>query len=98
MIYFEWDPLKAESNIRKHGVSFEEAADAFLDPSAISALNRVVNGEQRWQTIGMVKGVLLLFIARTVHTSEGEDEVVRVISARKALRKERRAYEERSED
>ena len=98
MTYFEWDPLKAESNIRKHGVSFEEAVDAFLDPSAISTLNRVVHGEQRWQTIGMVTGVLLLFIAHTVHTSEGEDEVVRVISARKALRKERRAYEERSED
>jgi uncharacterized protein len=88
---FEWDDKKAASNFRKHGVRFEEAALVFNDPFSLSAQDRIENGEQRWQTIGMAGGCLLLLVA---HTVQFEDiEVVRIISARPADRKERKRYE-----
>lgn len=91
--YFEWDDNKAESNFRKHGIRFEEAALAFDDPFAVSEQNRIENGEQRWQTIGMAGGCLLLLVAHTVRFEHDGIEVVRIISARRVDRKERRRYE-----
>ena len=88
---FEWDERKAEANYRKHGIRFEEAALAFNDPFSLSEQDRIENGEQRWQTTGMVGGYLLLLVAHTVQF-EGV-EVVRIISARPADRKERKRYE-----
>jgi uncharacterized DUF497 family protein len=58
MIWFEWDPIKARANKRKHGVSFEIARYAFDDPDAVADHDRIEDGERRWQTIGMVNGVL----------------------------------------
>ena len=96
MMLFEWDEAKAESNRRKHGVSFELAAEVFDDPYAVAEQDRVEDGEPRWQTIGMVEGVVVLLVAHTVQ--EGEpDETVRIITARKATRKERERYEENRE-
>ena len=92
-INFEWDETKALVNLKKHHVSFELAARVFLDPLALSYQNRVENGEQRWQTLGMVDGLLLLLVAHTVRIAEGE-ETIRIISARKADKKERKQYEE----
>jgi len=92
--YFEWDDQKAEINYRKHGVRFEEAALAFDDPFAISNQDRIENSEQRWQTIGMVGGCLLLLVAHTVRFEDEGIEVVRIISARRTDQKERRRYEE----
>jgi uncharacterized DUF497 family protein len=90
---FEWDEAKAERNFRKHGVSFKSAVLVFEDDFAIMTLDRIVHGEQRWQTIGMScdsDGCLLLLIA---HTVQHEDvEIVRIISARRATRQERRLY------
>ncbi|WP_258584544.1 BrnT family toxin [Mesorhizobium sp. AR02] len=79
------------SNLRKHGVSFEVAARAFLDPFALTVQDRVEEGEYRWQTIGAVDGTLVLLIA---HADREEDgiEVIRIISARLATPKERRSY------
>ena len=91
--YFEWDGRKAEINFRKHGVRFEEAALVFDDPFALSEQDRIENGEQRWQTIGMVGGCLLLLVAHTVRFEEKGVEVIRIISARRVNRKERRRYE-----
>jgi uncharacterized DUF497 family protein len=91
--YFEWDDKKSENNFRKHGVRFEEAALAFDDPLAVSVQDRIENGEERWQTIGMSGGCLLLLVAHTVRDDEDGMEVVRIISARRAERKERRRYE-----
>ena len=54
---FEWDPAKAADNVRKHRVSFETAARAFADPFALSAQDRVENGEWRWQTLGRVAAI-----------------------------------------
>jgi uncharacterized DUF497 family protein len=67
----------------------------FLDPLHISRQDRSVEGEERWQTIGMVNGVLLILVAYTV--IEEEDEVIRIISARRVTRQERIEYEEAHE-
>lgn len=91
-INFEWDDAKARSNIKKHHVSFEIAARVFLDPLALTHQDRIENGEYRWQTLGMVDGFLLLLVAHTVH-HENEGEIIEIISARKADKKERTYYE-----
>ena len=96
-VRFEWDETKNLSNRRKHGVSFEEACQVFLDPLYVSVQDRIEGGESRWQTLGLVEGVLLLTVAHTVR-EELEDgalvDVIRIISARHATRKERRRYED----
>jgi len=92
-IRFEWNDENAARHLKKHGVSFEVAARVFADPFALTVQDRIENGEQRWQTIGMVDGHLLLLVAHTV----GEDEtteVIYIISARKADAKERKRYEQ----
>lgn len=92
-IRFEWDAAKAAANQRKHGVSFELAIRVFSDPLAFSRQDRIEDGEQRWQTLGMVGSVLLLLVAHTVR-EDGDGEVIRIISARAATRKEKRDYEQ----
>lgn len=79
--------------MRKHGVSFELAMRVFSDPFALSEQDRIEEGERRWQTLGMVEGVLLLLVAHTF-LEEADVEVVRIISARRAERQERRRYEQ----
>ncbi len=98
MLDFTWDAEKAETNVKKHHIGFDVAALAFLDPHCMSEIERVVDGEVRWQTIGMVEGRVLLLVAHTV-TIEDEEEgeplgLIRIISSREATRKERRRYEE----
>ena len=96
-IQFEWDEAKNLFNQRKHGISFEDASQVFLDPLYVSLKDRVVDGEQRWQTFGEVDGWLLVMVAHTFQESDrrGETiEVIRIISARYASRKERQRYED----
>ena len=96
-IRFEWDEAKNLSNQRKHGVSFEEASAVFRDPLYVSVQDRVEDGETRWQTLGFVEGLLLLTVAHTVREERHDGtsvEVIRIISARRATRKERRRYED----
>jgi hypothetical protein len=90
---FEWDPTKAANNMRKHGVSFQTAARVFADPYALVEQDRIENGEERWQTIGVVEGVPMLMVAHTVREQD-DIEVIRIVSARRANRRERRRYEE----
>ena len=93
---FEWYRAKNLSNQRKHGVSFEEAAQVFRDPFYLSWKDRVQDGEERWQACGEVEGLALLIVAHTVWEEDedgNEIEVVRIISARRAEPKERRRYE-----
>ena len=92
MTWFDWDPEKARSNLRKHGISFAIAQHVFSDPDALSEGDRIEGGERRWQTLGLADGVLLLLVAHTVE-NDGQDEIIRVISARRADRKERKRYE-----
>jgi uncharacterized DUF497 family protein len=84
---------QSDLELQKHGVSFPTALRAFADPDALYDNDRVVDGEQRWQTIGLIEGKLLLLVAHTF-AEEETDEVVRIISAREANRRERRVYEE----
>lgn len=91
---FEWDEAKNLSNERKHGIRFEQAVLAFLDPLIISSKDRVEGGEERWQTFGRVDGLLLLLVAHTVHNKSTTEEVIRIISARRATPGERRKYED----
>ncbi|MGE0240542.1 MAG: BrnT family toxin [Parvibaculaceae bacterium] len=94
---FEWDENKNRANQRKHGVSFEEAAQVFLDPLHVSVQDRTEDGELRWRTCGLTAGFVLLVVAHTAieHDEDGQAvEVIRIISARRADRKERRRYEE----
>src|SRR6266446_2144009 len=90
LMRFEWDEGKNRRNLAKHKVSFETASLVFEDPRALSVQDRVVEGEERWQTVGMVSGTVL-FVAHTYREQAG-DEVIRLISARKAIAHERRAY------
>ena len=83
----EFDPGKAADNKHKHAVAFEEAATALLDEAA-SCMEDDSEGERRWILLGMsAKGHLLV----VVYTLRGE--TIRLISARKATRKEARTYE-----
>jgi uncharacterized DUF497 family protein len=91
--FFEWDEDKAEINFRKHGIKFEEAASVFDDPLAVTSQDRIENGEQRWQTVGMAGGYLLRLVAHTVRLDDESIEVVRIISARRVDRAERKRYE-----
>lgn len=89
---FEWDANKAQSNYRKHGVRFEDAVLVFDDPRHLSRQDRYENGEYRWQTIGMMYGVVVILVAHSVRFESGV-EVIRIISTRKADSKERNRYE-----
>ncbi len=89
MIY-EWDPAKARVNLRAHHVSFDEAATVFLDPLAITFSDADHSDEEdREITIGFSKKLRVIFVS---HCRRGEP--VRIISARRATRKERKQYEE----
>jgi len=87
---FEWEAGKNRGNVVKRKVSFETVISLFDDQHAISISDCIVDGEERWQTLGMIAG-LILIVAHTWRDEDGE-EVIRVISARKATPTERRAY------
>lgn len=93
-MHIEWDEQKNISNRVKHGVSFELAAAVFDDPFALSLSERIVDNEERWQTIGLVDDMLVLLVAHTWRDAQN-DEMIRIISARKATPQERRTYEQR---
>jgi len=91
---FVWDENKNRTNLSKHGIAFATAAKVFDDPRALSFPERLSEGEQRWKSIGWAEGVpVMLSVAHTV-SDDGTEEVIRIISARKATAGERRHYEE----
>jgi uncharacterized protein len=92
-VKFEWDADKAQSNLRKHQVSFEEAARVFLDSNRIETFDgREDYGEDRWKTVGLVEPALLAVIY-TIRSGE-DSEIFRLISARKADGFEQTQYRE----
>ena len=95
MLKFEWDADKAQRNLKKHGISFELASEAFRDPMALVVQDRFENDEFRWKTIGYLREVLLVLVAHTV-SYELNSEVIRIISARRADKRERKAYEQKN--
>ncbi|MCX6631298.1 MAG: BrnT family toxin [Candidatus Solibacter sp.] len=94
---FEWEADKNQSNQKKHThIDFETASRVFADPNLMLRKDRVVDGEQRWHGIGAVrKAVLLVVHAYREENSNGE-EIIRIVSARKADPRERRIYLEQA--
>ena len=93
---FRWDPAKDFQNRRLHGISFDVAKHVFADDFCLIRADRMVDGEQRWHAIGIVDPSLLLVV---VHAVDGElEDVIRLISARKAENYERRDYEDGGAD
>ncbi len=86
---FEWDEEKNQANIQKHGLDFADAAEMFDAPMLTALDDRQDYGEDRWIGIGMTRSR----IAVVVFTERGED-VIRIISMRKALKHERLRYEQ----
>ena len=87
---FTWDPRKAAANLRKHRVSFGEAASAFEDPLSVTIPDPLhSDSEERFVLIGVSRNQYLVVVA---HVERGD--VIRIISARIASRAERRTYEE----
>jgi uncharacterized DUF497 family protein len=89
MVLFEWDESKAENNLRKHNVRFADAMLVFSDPFALIEQDHVVGDELRWQTLGLIGTAAVVLVVHTVR-SEAQDEIIRIISARK----ERERYDE----
>jgi uncharacterized DUF497 family protein len=91
---FEWSEEKNSLNIQKHNISFEEAKEVFLDPLHISKLDHRFNYfEERWITLGVTSKEKILVVANIFFDEKGE-EIIRIISARKANEKERIFYEQ----
>lgn len=84
---FEWDTNKAESNYKKHGISFDEAKTALLDPNALAQEDPDSENENRWILIGMTQQAKLLTVVYTLRQNS-----IRLISARKATKKEINYY------
>ncbi|GAK49941.1 hypothetical protein U14_01165 [Candidatus Moduliflexus flocculans] len=92
---FDWDPRKANENLRKHHISFERATTVFRDPRMISLFDEEHNEtEDRWVTMGRDESLILLVISHTFREVSSTCWKIRIISARKATAKERRQYEE----
>ena len=90
---FIWDTNKALSNFEKHGVSFEEAATAFADSDSLEWQDLEHSQKEiRWKRIGMSLSERILLIVFTLRKGSHGKETIRIISARQASRKERKAY------
>jgi uncharacterized DUF497 family protein len=90
---FDWDKVKSAANQKKHGVSFEEAQTVFVDEKALLIHDPDHSGEEdRFILLGLSAKVRLLVVC---HCYRKSDEIIRIISARKASRKEQKRYWER---
>ncbi|MCB1560819.1 MAG: BrnT family toxin [Xanthomonadales bacterium] len=92
MIKFEWDSAKAASNLRKHGVSFEEARTVFYDESAIQFHDTTHSAEEdRFLMLGLSSAANLLLVC---HCERQGGDIIRIISARKATKRESAHYQQ----
>ena len=90
---FSWDARKALGNLRKHGVSFEEAATVFSDPEGLDWDDFEHSlSERRSTRIGFSLSGRILFVVYMIRRLKNEKETIRIVSARQATRKERQAY------
>lgn len=90
---FEWDGSKANSNSKKHGVTFEQAATVFLDALAVTVFDEAHSQyEERWFTLGHTSDGALLAVAHTYQATSASSIRIRIISARPATKQERHFY------
>jgi uncharacterized DUF497 family protein len=88
-VTFEWDPDKANSNLAKHGVTFEDACEVFFDPF-LRVVDAAATDEARDAVIGYTASQYLLYVVHLVR----HEEAIRIISARRATPQERHTYEQ----
>lgn len=94
-VNFEWDPIKAKSNLRKHDISFEEAATIFNDPKMLTIYDEGNSlYEDRWITLGISNRSKIILVVHTYKTETKLETIIRIISARKATKREERQYKE----
>ncbi len=92
---FEWDKKKENTNIKKHGITFEQASYVFADPFALNRYDDEHSvDENRWVLLGKSLNQTILLVVHTFRDKEGK-EFVRIISARRATKKEEKSYKER---
>jgi hypothetical protein len=92
---FEWDPIKARENLKKHRISFDRAAEIVLDPLAVSIVDdEHSEHEERWVSLGKDRRGSVLALVHTFLEVSAEECRIRIISARKATRREIKQYEE----
>ncbi len=90
---FTWDLLKAKINLSKHGVSFEEAATVFADSNGLEWEDLAHSeSERRFKRAGLPIGRRVLILVYTFRRTADDNETMRIVSARHASRKERKAY------
>ncbi len=89
-----WNPEKDRLNRQKHGIAFKDAVFVFSDHFAFTEQDRHEDGEERWQTIGMIGGTAVILVAHTFPEADDGIEVLRIISARRATPTEGRRYEQ----
>ena len=91
--HFEWDLKKAKSNLKKHHVSFEQAAEIFIDQLSVSIFDDEHSiDEDRWITIGKTKSENVIVVIHTFKEVNTDQVLIRIISARKATKNERKQY------
>ncbi|MBS9780273.1 MAG: BrnT family toxin [Moraxellaceae bacterium] len=88
---FEWNDKKDLINQQKHNVSFDTATAVFFDPFLITTEDKNSEGERRWQTVGSSNGIVVLLVVHT-YRNQNNEEVVRIISARKLSKGEVKKY------
>ncbi|MFJ3052254.1 BrnT family toxin [Pseudomonas nitroreducens] len=84
---FEWDEAKNQANIRKHGIDFNDVPELFQQPYLAQRDNREDYGEERWVNLGRIGSLVSLVVS-----TERQGDMVRIISARKATRREAGHY------
>jgi uncharacterized DUF497 family protein len=89
---FEWDENKNTANLRKHGVSFETAKLVFDDMDCLVRPDPTEAGEQRWHAIGLIRQTAVVLTVVHTYRDKAEQEVIRLISARRANRQEEEDY------
>lgn len=91
MIKFSWNKVKAKSNLKKHGVSFEEAQSVFYDDLAVQFYDEDSSDEERFLLLGMSNESRILMVVHCERGSDGGE--LRIISARKATMNEQQYYQ-----
>ncbi len=93
-MHFEWDENKNRENKKRHEISFEEAGEVFDDPFHISIMDKRFDYfEERWITVGSTKSKRIIVIGHLYYLKEDGEEIIKIITARKATKKEKEQYE-----
>ena len=92
--YFDWDVTKAQTNFKKHKITFEKATEIFYDPLALSLYDDLHSeDEDRWITLGVTKSGTIIVVIHTYKGLNSNDVKIRIISARKATKNEIKQYQ-----